>query len=332
MPILDLILAGVRRDADTSPAADGATHSLFTNAIGRLKTSIMTAAIGAVSGNITSAASVIAADVSRVSNVTVEINAGSFAGVSVIFETSLDGVNWKAERGARSDASNVTESVAGPLGAAPAYRWEFSVNGMVGFRVRATAWTSGSAPVVIGMGALPSEPFVTVPTHAVTGSGNFAVTMAAGATSSPVKLEDAAHASGDAGVFVLGLRNDNAVGSPTSADGDYSPVAVDANGAVFVRQKPAGTSAITSVASSASNVTLLAASTARRGATIYNDSTAVLYVKLGATASTSSFTAALAPKDANGIGGYYEIPFDYSGIIDGIWASANGNARVTAVS
>jgi len=73
---------------------------------------------------------------------------------------------------------------------------------------------------------------------------------------------------------------------------------------------------------SASSVTLLALNTSRIGASIFNDSTADLYVKLGATASTSSFTIKLAQDD------YYEIPFSYTGVIDGIWSSATGAARV----
>lgn len=78
----------------------------------------------------------------------------------------------------------------------------------------------------------------------------------------------------------------------------------------------------TSVNSSASNVTLLAANTSRLGASLYNDSTQLCYVKLGATASSSSYTVQMASQD------YYEVPFGYVGIIDGIWASANGAMRV----
>lgn len=46
--------------------------------------------------------------------------------------------------------------------------------------------------------------------------------------------EDTAHVSGDAGKFILGVRNDNAATSLTSADGDYSPIAVDEFGRLFV--------------------------------------------------------------------------------------------------
>lgn len=47
------------------------------------------------------------------------------------------------------------------------------------------------------------------------------------------KQEDTAHTSGQTGSFVLGVRNDSNA-AMTSADGDYSPIAVNANGAVAI--------------------------------------------------------------------------------------------------
>lgn len=91
-------------------------------------------------------------------------------------------------------------------------------------------------------------------------------------------------------------------------------------------KQTSSTAATSSVASSASSVTLLALNTSRLGATIWNDSTKVLYIKLGTTASSTDYTAQL-DRD-----GYYEIPFGYTGRIDGIWASANGNARITEIT
>lgn len=48
------------------------------------------------------------------------------------------------------------------------------------------------------------------------------------------KAEDAAHSSGDTGVFALGVRNDSLGTTFTSANGDYSPIAVDSTGALSV--------------------------------------------------------------------------------------------------
>lgn len=93
----------------------------------------------------------------------------------------------------------------------------------------------------------------------------------------------------------------------------------------------AGTATTTSVASSGTSVTLLAANAGRLGGSITNDSTAILYVLLSSTpadaASTSHYTLQMA---ANTSGtSYFEIPSGYTGAIYGIWASANGFAKVT---
>lgn len=91
-----------------------------------------------------------------------------------------------------------------------------------------------------------------------------------------------------------------------------------------VSQQRSSASTKANVASSASSVTILAANTARRGASIWNDSSAILYLDLtGGTASATSCSVKLIA-DA-----FYEVPFGYTGLITGIWASATGAARVT---
>lgn len=86
------------------------------------------------------------------------------------------------------------------------------------------------------------------------------------------------------------------------------------------------TATLANVASSATSVTLFGASAGYvNGRAVFNDSTAVLYLKFGAVASATSYTVQIAPN------GYYEFPRPaYAGQVDGIWASANGNARTTA--
>jgi len=46
--------------------------------------------------------------------------------------------------------------------------------------------------------------------------------------------EDTAHVSGNTGAFVMGVRNDSNT-AMTSANGDYSPIAVNNNGAVAIQ-------------------------------------------------------------------------------------------------
>lgn len=79
--------------------------------------------------------------------------------------------------------------------------------------------------------------------------------------------------------------------------------------------------------------TLLAANANRRGATVYNDTSLSLYLALGSGASTETYTLKVAA------GGYYELPFGYTGVVTGIWPSASagtgtadGEALVTELS
>lgn len=59
------------------------------------------------------------------------------------------------------------------------------------------------------------------------------VNVSNAATSNFEKTEDAAHNTGDAGAFILGVRNDgNAV--RTDANGDYSPISTDSTGRMKV--------------------------------------------------------------------------------------------------
>ncbi|RJP21683.1 MAG: hypothetical protein C4529_07080 [Deltaproteobacteria bacterium] len=153
-----------------------------------------------------------------------------------------------------------------------------------------------------------------------------AITPGTGATNLG-KAEDAAHTTGDVGVMVFGVRNDNVAATLTGTDGDYTPIAVDSKGRVFSTTGGNATAGLSNVASSASSVTILAANAARKGAIVYNDVDKYLYLKFGATASTTSFTVKMGPGD------YYEVPFGYTGILDGIWeASPTGSARVTEIT
>lgn len=81
---------------------------------------------------------------------------------------------------------------------------------------------------------------------------------------------------------------------------------------------------VTSVASSATDVTILAGNGGRKGAIIFNDSTQNLYILLSSvTSSVTVFTDIIPPFTG------YEVPFNFTGLIKGFWFSANGFARVT---
>jgi hypothetical protein len=108
--------------------------------------------------------------------------------------------------------------------------------------------------------------------------------------------------------------------------------AVDLPGGSAPGAGGASTSAVTRVATNVANVTLKALNAARIGLCIQNNSTTNLFLKLGATAAigagVESFTVRMVPN------AYYEVPYGYTGIVDGIWdgADATGEALVTELT
>ena len=71
--------------------------------------------------------------------------------------------------------------------------------------------------------------------------------------------------------------------------------------------------------------TIAASNANRKGLTVFNEGAGNLHITIGtATTSTSSYTIRLAAGD------YYELPYNYTGLIGGIFATA-GTARVTEI-
>lgn len=331
-------ILAVRADADTPSAADGDYIFLAVDEEGRLKVASKAASYADITGNITAVQAVISTpvaggtvegDVSRASNVMM-LCTGTFSTINVTFEGSLESsgdTSWFGIQAVRTNA-NTIETTTGNLSAQPAYGWELSVNALKRVRVRCTARTSGTQAWRFVLGTYATEPIPAAQvsaTQPVSGTVTATATMAANATTTPAKARDGAAGANDTGIPAFMVRRDTPT-ALTPIAGDYEMAQIDSMGAQWVREKPSTTSAATNVSGSASSVTVLALNAQRRGATIYNDSTAILYLKLGATASTTSFTVKMQPDS------YYEVPFGYTGVIDGIWASATGSARVVEIS
>ena len=123
-------------------------------------------------------------------------------------------------------------------------------------------------------------------------------------------------------VIKSGATTDQLTVDPTSKAARVTQY--DAAGNVVTSGIPVATTVTNSnVASSATNVTLLASNTSRRGASMFNDSTQAAYVKFGATATTSSFTYKVFPSQTL----EFPVPM-YTGIVDALWDSANGSMRI----
>ena len=84
----------------------------------------------------------------------------------------------------------------------------------------------------------------------------------------------------------------------------------------------ATTAAVTSVASSTSSVQLLASNTNRVEAVVTNSSNYPLLLKLGASASYTSFSIIIGTNES--------VVIDkFNGAVHGIWGSAHGSAMIT---
>ena len=86
------------------------------------------------------------------------------------------------------------------------------------------------------------------------------------------------------------------------------------------------TATTTSVSAATSATSLKAENNSRKGLTVYNDSSASLYLGSSSSMTTSAFIVKMAAGD------YYEFPFGYVGAVYGLWSSATGAARVTEFS
>ena len=171
-------MLAVRQDAMSALGADGDYTPLQVGATGRLKVSAEPAAQVSVTGNITANGQTVQIASDRTSNLMIYCT-GTFSGSNCTFEGSLNGTNWFAVQAIRSNA-NTIELTTGVLGAAPAYAWEVSCNGMNFFRVRATAFVSGTQVWQLQPAPYATEP---IPAAQISGtqpvSGSVTATLAA---------------------------------------------------------------------------------------------------------------------------------------------------------
>lgn len=116
-----------------------------------------------------------------------------------------------------------------------------------------------------------------------------------------------------------------AIPAALTGSGNFKAALVESTATVTTQQRSASTSAVTRVTSSTSATTLLAANANRLKWAVFNDSAAILKLKCGASPTSTSFTFEVPPAYL------YEEPagLNYTGIITGLWVSADGAANVT---
>lgn len=242
----------------------------------------------------------------------------TITGGAITFEGTVDGTNWVGIIGSNAStqtqlASSIWTITTGTL------VFAFNVTGFNYFRYRLSTVIAGTGTCTGTWitQALTSPSIQTT----INQSGSIKVTGDQGVPNTignswPMQIVD-----GTRGPATVKAASTAAIATDLAM-----VVAVSPNNTVTTQEVTTTTPAVTQVASSATNVTLLASAAGRRGSTVYNASTAILYLKLGATASATSYTTQVAAS------GYYEVPFGYTGIIDGIWAAANGFAYVTSLT
>ncbi|MGB8520847.1 MAG: hypothetical protein WCD38_11860 [Candidatus Tumulicola sp.] len=162
----------------------------------------------------------------------------------------------------------------------------------------------------VNVGTVTTLPAITfsAPQHVITDSGTTVVTQPTGTS---------LHA-------VLDATSTTAVTQATASNLNAT-----------VTQAQPGTATITSVASSASSVQLLASNASRKGYIFCNESTQIVYIAEGATATSAASGHSFALVGASA------VPYAcheehgtgvYTGAINAIWASANGAMSITEES
>ena len=157
-----------------------------------------------------------------------------------------------------------------------------------------------------------------------TNTGSQSGTQQEVSVSSATDVDITSDATRDLGKVILSEYTP--VGDRLPVFGPLTDVELRTSPVTILQDRP-DTGNVDQVASSATNVTLMAANADRLGLTIHNSSTQILYVKFGATASATSYSVKIAAD------GFYELKHPvYTGIVDGIWVSADGNAYVTELT
>jgi hypothetical protein len=176
----------------------------------------------AQTGTITSATSTVTIAAASGYNLATIGMYGTYNGVTAVFEGSPDGSNWFAIQGQRTD-SGVIET--GPTTLTNTTRaWDVFVGAWTEIRVRATAWTSGTANVVVILQTMPTEPAPSVMIQPTIGGGcsaysflSTAAALSASIKNSPGQVYSLAFFNNSATIAYVRLYNQTTAPATTDS-------------------------------------------------------------------------------------------------------------------
>ena len=245
-----------------------------------------------VPAGVATTGSAVSIDLDSKGTVTIQVT-GTYTG-ALSAQITTDGTNWITPTNTVFK-NMVTGANSATIPSASVGIWQIEVIGHAKFRLSALAAVTGTATIALRAAANTSQVSVAgVSTAANQTTGN------ASLTSIDTKLPS------------------NLTVTATRLLVDGSGVTQPVSGTVTASR--AASAPTTSVASSATSVTLLALNANRRWASFRNDSTSVAYIAKSGTASASSVYQ-LEPQ------GYLYFD-DYTDIVTAIWVSANGFMRI----
>lgn len=242
---------------------------------------------------------------------------GSAVPASAVYIGGSDGTNVQAlatDTAGRQIAVGAAADGAAPVGN-PVY-----IAGQDGTNLQALKLDTTGHPEVVGPGATGAAP-VGNPVFAAGWDGTNVRALRTDATGYQEIVGPAADGAAAVGNPVKVAGKDGS--------GNVQTLLTDTAGKLQVATAPttSSTATLTQVAQNAASTTILAANANRLGAMIQNRTTTRLFLAFAATASATAYTTRVPA------GGYYEVPFSYTGIITGIWAAAGaGDAQVTELT
>lgn len=184
-------------------------------------------------GTITANGQTVGLDIEAYSIVTITVS-GTYAGLTFIFEASPDNVTYYTIVGVDSAVLGSSATSVSP-GTNGTKMYNVTLPGVTKFRIRATAFGSGTANIGLIATSDPMVFNVTASLGAGTNSiGNIGTVTPGTAATALGKAVDAVAGATDTGVSLLAVRQDNPT-TITPANGDYTRILVDSQGSQWVR-------------------------------------------------------------------------------------------------